>query len=770
MPISEQIASIVSQRKNMLLPRLQTSLAFLESLYKRIEDYENKREYFLSHANDQSSDCFILFQEDPLLSERIKTANGADLKNKILVCIKECKRLIARFSRDTINISVIGRARMGKSSLLQSISGLQDSVIPASDGGDCTGTTSIIRNKPGVERAYAKIVFYTEEEMIDHVKAYLKVFGKDRFISSIDQLPLLISLVEEFDNGLNATMSGKHQSLFGHFRKYVEHFKEYRPLISSGELDNIPESEIRSYVAQYGVNLEPTYKYLAVKEVHIYKQFNHPETGKIVLVDTIGLGDTSLGIEDKMLNTLRNNSDAAFLVRMAKATGDHWETEDDNLYDMICNAMGTTMMDNSLFLVVNKTVNPSNANATQAMLASIENKKLHLAMIKQINCIDCEDVHNNLLLPVLEYLVANLEKVDAELISSANQMFNDCYMAFVDLNRKADAILTETPKAKADINIFAVNNFEAIYRELTKGIGALYVEYKNANFGTNQDVVKAIDDNIENIYSHVKRQQWYYDRIISMGAHDTYDIVYEDALNELRSNISSDFERINDTVLERLHRILKYRVAEVFFDVAKWSCIPLTGSPSKQCDDKWLKAFVDEKLRDYPNIASSIEYLLSTRINIASLIEYDIENALRIITPDDEHFVRLNHKETKDLGIYNDHTAMAQYIWNHTINLIPQIEQQMRNGFTLLAQIPNHTLYIIIRKLREKLVMRPETKNELMRFYIQNASTIWGDEYREVMMVHEQYDVFMDWIKNVELTADMKDNFMINFEGYEIFR
>jgi hypothetical protein len=196
----------------------------------------------------------------------------------------------------------------------------------------------------------------------------------------------------------------------------------------------------------------------------------------------------------------------------------------------------------------------------------------------------------------------------------------------------------------------------------------------------------------------------------------------------------------------------------------------LTGSPSKQCDDKWLKAFVDEKLRDYPNIASSIEYLLSTRINIASLIEYDIENALRIITPDDEHFVRLNHEEAIGLGINNEHKAMAQYIWNHTINLIPQIEQQMRNGFTLLAQIPNHTLYIIIRKLREKLVMRPETKNELMRFYIQNASTIWGDEYREVMMVHEQYDVFMDWIKNVELTADMKDNFMINFKGYEIFR
>ena len=44
------------------------------------------------------------------------------------------------------------------------------------------------------------------------------------------------------------------------------------------------------------------YKYLAVKKAEISCEFNFADAGKIVLQDTIGLGDTSLGIEEAMLD------------------------------------------------------------------------------------------------------------------------------------------------------------------------------------------------------------------------------------------------------------------------------------------------------------------------------------------------------------------------------------------------------------------------------------------------------------------------------------
>jgi ABC-type phosphate/phosphonate transport system ATPase subunit len=48
------------------------------------------------------------------------------------------EKLQARFSCDTLNIGVIGIMRQGKSTLLQSLTGLGNNVIPAQSGGACT--------------------------------------------------------------------------------------------------------------------------------------------------------------------------------------------------------------------------------------------------------------------------------------------------------------------------------------------------------------------------------------------------------------------------------------------------------------------------------------------------------------------------------------------------------------------------------------------------------------------------------------------------------
>ncbi len=63
----------------------------------------------------------------------------------------------ARFSRDTVNVGVSGSARMGKSTLLQSVSGLDDRHIPTGKDLPVTAVRSRIHHSPAARRAVLKL-------------------------------------------------------------------------------------------------------------------------------------------------------------------------------------------------------------------------------------------------------------------------------------------------------------------------------------------------------------------------------------------------------------------------------------------------------------------------------------------------------------------------------------------------------------------------------------------------------------------------------------
>jgi hypothetical protein len=72
--------------------------------------------------------------------------------------------LAVRFAKGTVNIGVAGKARQGKSTLLQAISGLDSSVIPANNGMACTGAKSKIIHAEDNPRAV--IEFHSKEEFL----------------------------------------------------------------------------------------------------------------------------------------------------------------------------------------------------------------------------------------------------------------------------------------------------------------------------------------------------------------------------------------------------------------------------------------------------------------------------------------------------------------------------------------------------------------------------------------------------------------------------
>ena len=158
------IESIIQKRKPFEEKVLKTG----ENLDKLLTSFERFTQVFIAAAKDDE-----LSMEFSGLSQVMSDA--AQYAGKLRALRSDIALLQKRFSRDTLNIAVIGRARQGKSRLLQTITGLGKDEIPDGNLAFCTGVRSDIINDPTVETAYAKVNFLSEKEFMDEkVAPYFK--------------------------------------------------------------------------------------------------------------------------------------------------------------------------------------------------------------------------------------------------------------------------------------------------------------------------------------------------------------------------------------------------------------------------------------------------------------------------------------------------------------------------------------------------------------------------------------------------------------------
>ena len=763
--IANGIQTIIDQRKGLgdyvgqgHLAKIDTCLSFFRDLKEKVQGYETLRLNLIAQEEAKSGEYYSFFQDDPTLIDRIKAASATSVLAKLDECIKECDRLHARFDRDTINISVIGLARQGKSCLLQAISGLEDRVIPTSNGGDCTGTTSIICNEPGTTTAHAEVVFFSADEILEVVRKYIETIGVNCVVGSFDGIPLLSSIVQQYDTGHLPTLSAEKKALFNHLRKYIEHFEDYRQFVVMGTIP-ATENEIRQYVAQHDDQHQSTYQYLAVKEVRIYKEFNYAEAGRIQLVDTIGLGDTSLGIKQKMLNTLRNNSDASFWLKLPAATGDHWGEDEVNLYDDIAETMGTELLDKWLYIVLNSSDGLHNATSTQSVRNDIDTLHLHTAGIVEVDCSNRTAVQENLIIPALQYLATNLTEVDNDMMKKANKLFDDCYSAYEKLFMLAQKIWSDTPQARASLDTFSINKWRDIKPVITEAFTNLYEEYQNQAGLANSKIIELFSKiNNEDIPDYNPSLDWYKGKLIG-GRDGDVESVYKEALHEVRTKTSARFDNVYNEELLPMQEELKLEVAKILFEKARWGEL-------YKLDDKasvaWLHEFTQKKLNDSPLINAAVEYLLSYQMNLSDLMDYEVEKCLGILNPEDDQYVQIDLEEAGKTGALQSREAKAKFISTTVSNRITKVRKLLRDTDFNITKIPNQSLYARLRKFYEKFINTKETQEELCDFYIKNAATIWRDDYRQRSQNVANLTVLNQWVDKIELINQQR--FMLNIQ------
>lgn len=761
-PITHQIEQILDRRLGRGLYEgrghidiVRTRKNDLQSVLETLKNYSALRENILFQIDNKQGEYFAMSMENPEFPDAIRAASADESITEIKKALDELELLDHRFGRDTINISVIGRARQGKSRLLQSISGLADEVIPASNGGDCTGAKSVICNQPGLSKARADVIFYTEFELIEQVRRYLTELNIPSNIGSVFQIPSLNTYIEEFKNNMSSK-TGREQSLFGHLRKYIEHFDEYANLL--GKEIKVDEEHIRDYVAQYDSNMRPTYKFLAVKEVRIYTEFNYADAGKIVLVDTIGLGDTSLGIREKMLATLRNDSDAAILVRLPSANGDSIRVEDDELYDFICDAMGMEMLGKWLFFALNIGDGLKNFNSGEAMEKALKDRQLNFADIKKVDCSNSGDVQEKLLLPILQYLVDNLAIVDEGLLADANKVLESAYMKYYELCSKAATVLNGGLKAALNSGGLFDELFEDRLK-LKSELNSLNQKYKDSARDSEE-----IRTEVLRIVRSLGRKCPTVDEIrtkLSEGGPESHvDTAYNFYADNLRAEMRDALDNVNSTVITRLQDGVKAEIVDALRkdDGGRLGRIMLMGE-IPDSPTEWLAALIDQKTEDFPLVHEAFKDILEYRLNIEGLLEYKANLALEHLDQESPKFTRL------PAAVFGLPTQeKAEIVLQTLMSAIPDVAQELMDGIKELLRIPVNSFNARIRKLRERIIFKKDGYRELKNFYREYAPVIWSEEFGNIS---KKQVALKGWNEQLETLGvyNRKNLFVISLEN-----
>lgn len=722
MDIAEKINEIVKKRQEKI-PQIIQMQQRLTQINKVVADLENTCQEMLEKSLE-SSVCIA--KENLTIFEQLRTIDTATFHNYYDNVQDLLEQLKIRFSRKQIHISFVGRAGQGKSLVMQNISGLSGEIIPSSNGEDCTGAKSIITNS-GDDTVTAEITFYTRKEYKDIVNKYLsEIFGKDVYeIDSVDEIEGLKQ--KQLQSKIDIT-SAQKQSLYLQLEKYIEHSAEVIPLL--GSVKKIPAEEIESYVAQYNSKYKKQkyFTYLGVKVANILCAFPYKDCGKIVLVDTIGLGATALDIREQMLETVSNDSDVILLMTRPDAQRPRIEQDDIDIVNDISKKMTADYTRRMLFWIINE-VNSDVSNNTAGIPFIMETLKkmpdFPVADKLRVDCKDKETVEKKLLVPVLEKLSRNLPEMDDVLLGKAEKSLYRLYQEYHLIANR----IGETFKASVDED--AKREFDSkivdIIGEMTNSVRELYLEsgpYGKERRNVCESLKTASEEKLKNILKLVPEKETVME-VLNVGTKNQLN-VYEIFTNQIRIAIIDDFLKLNVT----LHDLVKKMKQDVLYCLADETQGKLGRlfNASTENEDEWLEKMISY-LSGYPRYKLIVEAL-------KKLADFDLKMESYLI-----YRVR-NHLDVIDLSVLGQVTIKGKKKEEQADDIIFWLEHNLeivyksiKEELEPLYSYPNSALWAVVKDFYDRIVCAKDGKREVTDewryLYEDSIPCIWEDEYLE---------------------------------------
>lgn len=701
---AEQIAAIIEKRRPFAenIGRVQHNLQDLSSTLSTLDRY---REQLANFA-------------EPEVAGRLKDIGLSlyTIQGKIAEEQRELDKLKHRFSRETLNIGVVGRARQGKSRLLQSLSGLTSAEIPDGRFQHCTGVRSTIYHNPGIT-PYAEINFYSERKFLDdviapyytekHLRLGTPPYTLDDFAS--EPLPALPTDLSD-----NAEAKAKYE----HLKGYRDNLDKYRSLLNENTPRTIRKEQIREYVAQDTANGQRVYSnYRAVQEVRIVCNFPHQDVGQIALVDMPGLGDTGVGNQERLIEALGEDIDIVLFVRMPKSFGDHWADVDMQLYELARSALTRLPIKSWSFMILNRTdvQSPGDSNASNAALCSELRNTItsdqHISVVDTIiaNCANPAEVEHKILDKILDYLTANITVLDENYASSCQNRLHTLQKEIqIELGKASQALGVVGSRGEPGFALFE-DLFEKTWHSLTKGLDGLVntlLEQRGKQspiFQKHVQEVLAQCKKETGIPSPAEIEERKY-------AERGYGGAYEHYLNEIRTLMTRRFVSLDDA-LKTLVRQVKEEVAKVLIESGH-----LEGVTEAR-GTEFLVAMA-ELLEFLPNERSALRQaflvLATFELPYRSFIQYRVRRNLNGLNADLQALPK---------------TPTAEAV--HNILKVQQAETvyALQQAMEESLSDPSEVAFAIVEEFTDQVLSAERAKSDWRLFYNEWRAKIWSSEF-----------------------------------------
>ncbi|WP_241681926.1 hypothetical protein [Cyanobacterium aponinum] len=718
---SQKIQEIISLRQPLAqkLTTVEENLNHLQITWHKLEDYRNQLQFKT--------------QDEKVLS-KLQEINFSDSKTKILELLEKLSKLSIRFQRETLNIGVVGRARQGKSRLLQSITGLVSGEIPDGDRQHCTGVRSTIHHNPHVE-TYGEVWFYTERSFLHEI-----IYP---YYTTLDLGKSPIS-IQDFANNPLPTLrleGSENQAKYEHLKRYHIHFSEYSHLLKSPSPRNIRQEEIRQYVAQDDENGERIYfNYLAVKEVKIVCQFPNKEVGQIAVVDMPGLGDTGIGDETRMIQTLAEDVDFVLFVKMPKPSGDYWADVDVKLYDTVNASLVDLPVKLWSFMVLNQTNKDSkygdNSANCQDLIESMTEKHIHVSDYIITNCANPEEVNEKILEKTLDYLSNNINQLDQKYVTVFYDQLADLQLTIKGELQKAKETLNRVDSFESESKFDDLFNkfWDNITNDLTDLLEVLREKRNDQDDYFKEQVEKVFQDcqKDESIFPSLEQIRKRKNSLIQ----GDYPSAYGTYINEIRTGLSRRFLNLDDGLKKSIEE-LKIEITNVLTNQCN-----LKGL-SMEKGSKFLQEITDLIPDSCTTLKEGFTVMGNFELSYRGLIQYHIRENLENLRQDNSPLP----KGGKEQDVLDN----LQELYKETIYLC---KNALDNNF---LRIPSQAAFAIVEEFVDLVLRSKDAQRQWRKFLLPYRADIWTDTFQ---ILGDNTRLRQQWIQLIEETENINSSLL----------
>lgn len=672
--------------------------------------------------------------------------------------------LNSRFQRDFINIAVVGPARQGKSRLLQSISGLDGRCIPAFDGDHCTGASSTIENGEN-EHVRVCITFKTEADILREVQDYLDIISnKTEHIYSIDSIPSLTQArLEEMIKRVaagKADAAAKKDTLY---ERYVENYKEWRGLIGREPEWMDDEDTIMTYVAQHNgkkkneEGFRRYFRFVGVKSARIIKKFSYHDAGKIRLVDTVGLGDTSTDTNGKMLDTIKSDSDAVIFFKFPDPkTGGSPIDKELEVFDQIRSLFEDKQMEKWFaFLLNHSRENLDSENLRLDNLATCTDYKEHMdngkylptIMNQIVDVTDAGEVRERFLLPLLEVLSNNLGEIDQVYVDDLTPLANQTWRAYDVLCKSVEGLV----KYSGGGNL--TNDIYQLFRRTYDGDMTVKLRDLNCKYGAQRtekcDVLcRRIDSVTENLMELVPGEEEIQKYIDTHGVTSIAE-VYKYFLDKVRSEITQRFIEV-DTSLQPIITEFKNGITRILVENGRLGKILPPSAEGELF--QWLRDFAQAHLESDSQIRRAFEFLYDFDFSVRGMLMHKVRMSLYEISLANPNMMNVSFKSAS--------AKSAAFQLKVALN---GVRDNLTGALKAFYMSPNEALFAVCDEFFERISTSEGVHDEWFKLYSGFAGRIWS---RELMASEKNGAAMEGWTANIEQLQkyNRKDSFVLNLE------